>query len=129
MHICCEAGLVRSAGLEPSEHAVDTTGCSAAVVQALRPDALAAGVVEPTVLGSAHGFAVLLALVDGQAVVKEHHSTQVIWLWSWRWKGGGRMKRGLGYGEGDTAKETDKQETDMSKTNTGRCWRGKLKEN
>lgn len=46
-----------------SEHAVHTLDSFAAVVDALRPDALAAGVVKPPVFGSSHGLARDLALM------------------------------------------------------------------
>lgn len=62
-----------------SVKAVDALGCFAAVVDTLGADTLAAGVVEPAVLGPAHGLAVLLTLADGHTVVEVHHRTHLIW--------------------------------------------------
>lgn len=63
------------AGSEETVHALDGF---AAVVDALGPDALAAGVVKPAVLGAPHGLAVQFALADGHAVVKVHHRAHVL---------------------------------------------------
>lgn len=60
-----------------SEETVHALHGLAAVIHTLRPDALAAGVVKPAVLGSSHGLAVQFALPDGHAVVKVDHCAHV----------------------------------------------------
>lgn len=61
-----------------SEHAVHAFYGFAAVVDAFWPDTLAAGVVKPSVLGSSHGLARDLALMDRHAVVKIDHGAHVL---------------------------------------------------
>lgn len=60
-----------------SEQTVHALHCLAAIVHAFGSDALAAGVVEPAVLGSSHRLAVQLTLTDGHAVVKVDHRAHV----------------------------------------------------
>lgn len=62
-------------GSEEAVHAFDRFG---AVVHALGADALAAGVVEPAVLGAAHGLAVLLTLTDRHAVIEVDHRAHAL---------------------------------------------------
>lgn len=61
-----------------SEQTVHALHGLAAVVQALRSDALAASVVKPAVLGSSHRLAVEFTLTDGHAVVKVDHRAHVL---------------------------------------------------
>lgn len=61
-----------------SEQTVHALHSLAAVVHTLGSDALAARVVEPPVLGAAHGLAVEFALADGHAVVKVDHGAHVV---------------------------------------------------
>lgn len=64
----------------PLKHAVHALDSLTAVVDALGPDALAAGVVEPAVLGRPHGLTGDLALMYGHAVVKVDHSAHVFFV-------------------------------------------------
>uniref|UniRef100_A0A0E9QQI0 Uncharacterized protein n=1 Tax=Anguilla anguilla TaxID=7936 RepID=A0A0E9QQI0_ANGAN len=61
---CPHAQLSRRTSPRASEETVHALDSLAAVVQALGPNALAAGVVKPAVLGATHGLAVQLALAD-----------------------------------------------------------------
>lgn len=56
--------LSRKTSPGASEEAVHALDSLAAIVQTLGPDTLAAGIVEPAVLGAAHRLAVQLALAD-----------------------------------------------------------------
>lgn len=60
------------------KHAVHALDSLAAIVDALRADALAAGVVKPAVFGRSHGLTGDLTLVYGHAVIKVHHSAHVL---------------------------------------------------
>lgn len=57
----------RTLSSEETVHALDSL---AAIINALRPNALAASIVEPAVLGSSHRLAVQFALADGHTVIK-----------------------------------------------------------
>ena len=60
-----------------SGETVGAANTPAPVVDTLWPDALTAGVMEPTVLGAAHGLTVLLTLADGYTLVEVHHCAHV----------------------------------------------------
>lgn len=62
------------------KHAVHALDSLAAIVDALRADALAAGVVKPAVFGRSHGLTGDLTLVYGHAVIKVHHSAHVLFV-------------------------------------------------
>lgn len=61
-----------------SEETVHALHSLAAVVHALRPDALAARVMKPAVFGSSHRLAVLFTLTDGHAVVEVDHCAHAL---------------------------------------------------
>ena len=59
------------------KHAVHTFDSFATIVDTLWTNALAAGIMEPAILGSTHGLAGYFTLMYGHAVIKVNHSTHV----------------------------------------------------
>lgn len=59
------------------KHAVHTFDRFTSVVNALRANALAAGIVEPAVLGRPHGLTGYFTLMYGHAVIKVNHRAHV----------------------------------------------------
>lgn len=62
------------------KHAVHTFDSFTPIVNALRTDTLAAGIVKPAILGCPHGLTGYFTLMYGHAVIKVNHSTHVFFV-------------------------------------------------
>lgn len=61
-----------------SEETVHAFDCFTAIIHALGPDTLAAGVVEPAVLRSSHRLTILFTLTNGHTVVEVDHRAHAL---------------------------------------------------
>lgn len=62
------------------KHAVHTLDSFTPIVDALRADALTAGIMKPAIFGCSHGLTGYFTLVYGHAVIKINHSAHVLFV-------------------------------------------------